>query len=302
MDKNLDEKIILALNQDGRLSNARLAQQFRVSISTVAKRVKALLAQDSFVVRAIANPNKMGYHISAVVALDVDLAEVSSICDELVDDVNISLIVTTFGRFDVLLVMDYTDWDNLHDFLENRLYCIKGIRAVEIFFVSDMPERYQGVFPEETGEPLPVIDDVDKTIIEELHKNGRLGYNVLVERLGLSATTISRRIASLCQRNIIKIMAVPNPLFFGYLSTGYLLLHVEYGRLNSICQQVVKSEHVHLVIKLLNGYDLLVGVHCKTPEILYHFIRDEVSRIQGINQIETLIRAEVRKRLVSIVR
>ena len=74
------------------------------------------------------------------------------------------------------------------------------------------------------------------------------------------------------------------------------------GKINGICREAARSEHVHLVIKLLNGYDVLLGVHCTTPEELYRFIRDELARIEGINQIETLVRAEVRKRLVSILR
>ena len=302
MNKSLDEKIVRALNRDGRLSNARLAREFGVSVATVAKRVKTLIDEGTIVVRAVVNPNKMGYQISAVVALDVDLTEVSSIADQLVDDVNISLIVTTFGRFDVLFIMDYPDWDSLHAFLEDRLYRIKGIREVEIFFVSDMPKRYRDIFRDVSSAPVPVLDDADCAIIEELHKNGRLGYNVLVEKLGLSVTTISRRIASLCRRDIMKIIAVPRPSFFGFLSTAYIFLHADYDKIDGICREVAKSENVHLVIKLLNGYDLLLGVHCTTPEILYHFIRDELARIEGINQIETLVRAEVRKRLVSILR
>lgn len=301
MDKDLDRKIIFALNKDGRLSNAQLARQMGISIATAAKRIDHLVKTDTIVFRAVPNPDKIGYNITAIIALDVDLTEVSRICDKLIDNVHISLIATTFGRFGIIMTMYFIDWKMMYDFLVDELYHIKGIRHVDLYFVSQVPKRNERVFGRDKRTTVSFVDSVDMAIIEALHKNGRRHYSSLVEKLGLSTTTISRRVASLCRRNVIKIIAIPNSSFFGYHASAYLFLHVDYGKIESVCQQLSAYKNIHLVVKLLNGYDLLVGLHFETSEMLYNFIREKVSRIEGISHIETLIRAEIRKRLVSIL-
>jgi DNA-binding Lrp family transcriptional regulator len=297
MIDNLDRKIILTLNKNGRLSNAQLARELGVSISTAAKRVTSLLRDDIIIVRAVPNPYKMGYRISAVIALDVDLVEVSRICDKLNSNLNVSLIVTTFGRFDVLLTVAFENWDMLQSFIKDELYQIEGIRNIEIFFVSETVKRYQSIFGRDGSPSQPPIDDIDMKIIGELHYDGRMSYFRIADKLGISAATVSRRVASLCEKNILKIMAIPNISILGYFSNAYVGLHVDYEKINDISEEIARYPNVHLVMKLLNGYDILFGVNFRTPEKLYDFITDKIANISGINQIETTMRAEIKKRL-----
>ena len=142
----------------------------------------------------------------------------------------------------------------------------------------------------------PNLDQVDKSIVEMLHKDGRLTYYSLAKKMDLSTPTVARRISSLCKRNVIEIVAVPNPSFFGNLSGVFLLLSVNHDEQENICQNLIKSENVHLLIKLSNGFDLLVGVHCDTPEILFQHISQHISNLKGIDRIDILVRAQIRKR------
>lgn len=146
MDKDLDRKIVIALGKDGRRSNTRLAGDLGVSVATVAKRLNHLVQQGSVVFRAVPDPDKTGYRISAVVAMEVDLTEVSGICDEFIDDVRATMIATTFGRFNLFFLMHFTDWDMLNDFLVNKVRLFKSVHQIEIFFITELTKRYHRFF------------------------------------------------------------------------------------------------------------------------------------------------------------
>lgn len=52
-----------------------------------------------------------------VVALDVEFSKVRAVCDELVNNPNISSVVTTFGRFNVILFAEFYHINELNQLI-----------------------------------------------------------------------------------------------------------------------------------------------------------------------------------------
>src|SRR5512138_813171 len=127
MSDALDQKIIDLLKRDGRYTAAGIAQELKVNAATVAKRIDRMLAEDEIAIRTVLNPFKLGFNSHAFVALDVDLAKVDSICNRLVESPNISLVATAFGRYDLLLLVDYSNWESLQEYIAKGLPLIEGI-------------------------------------------------------------------------------------------------------------------------------------------------------------------------------
>ncbi len=75
-------------------------------------------------------------------------------------------------------------------------------------------------------------------------------------------------------------------------------MNVDRNEQDAICRKLILSDNVHLLAKLANGFDLLVGVHCDTPEVLFQYISENIATIQGIHRMETLVRAQILKRTV----
>ena len=298
MIDNINRKIIFSLHRDGRASNVKLAQELGINVATVAKRIDAMLREELITIRALKNSFKMGYRLNAFIALDVDLKKVKVICEKLVDSPRTSSVQTCFGRFDIILIVDLSSWEMLLDFIKEDISRIEGINQVEINLISEVKKRGYVAFADDaaTNNNAPVqLDEINRRLIEELEKNGRLGYVDLAKKLGIGSATVSRRMSFLTRENIIKIMAIPSYSKLGFPANAFMTVHAERSKVDDICAELYSCPEVHTIMTLVDSFNIIVGAHFPTPEMLYDFILEKIAYIDGVLNIETLIRAELRK-------
>jgi DNA-binding Lrp family transcriptional regulator len=297
MIDEINRQLMIALSKDGRYSYARLAKELGIKATTVAKRVDSMMKDDIFTINAIPNPANMGYKVMAVIGLDVELPCVEDVCEKLAENPNVSYIATTFGRFDILLNAEYRDLESLNKLVKEEIPSLGGIRMVETSIVSDVKKRFQnsGNYNLVSGKPIP-IDEVDDQLIKELRKDGRAPFTVLAQKYGLSTAMVSRRVASLVKKNVIQITIVPNPIRLGRPVVAYVGLHVKPRQVERVASRLSEYSQIPQVMTLLNGYDILAVVTFKDLEVLSRFIMKEIASIGGVVNIETLVRAEFKKR------
>jgi len=133
-------------------------------------------------------------------------------------------------------------------------------------------------------------------MIKELGENGRLSYADLASKLNISLTTVSRRIAHLKNEDIIKITAIRDPSKWGYLANAYSVIRADLNKVDSICASLSVCPEVHLIMTLMSGFEILFGMHFRSPETMYEFIVNKIAQIEGVTNIETFVCAETRKR------
>ncbi len=289
----LDRQLILALQEDGRTSNFQLSRRLGVHVATISKKIQLLEQAELMKVRALPNPFKLDYRAHAFIALEVDSRQIEDISSRLMKHFPVNLLVTAFGRFDIIASVYYPSWEQLLSFVSTHLSPIGAIRRVETFLVKDIIKRYYDV---NTEDQTPVkIDQLDQQIIEKLTENGRMRNSRLAQDLGISAPTCLRRLSRLLKSGVIEIKAVPNPSYIGYSSNAFMWLRVQAGKLEEICAKLQAYKDIFLVTTLFNGYDLLIGVNGTSPEELYAF-KNKILAIEGIIAHETVIRAEIKKR------
>jgi Lrp/AsnC family transcriptional regulator for asnA, asnC and gidA len=297
MIDNLNQRIISSLKRDGRSSCAKLAKELGVNVATVTKRVDKMLDEDYIAIKTVLNPFKFGFNAHAFITLDIDLDKISHVCAQLVNNPNISLVSTIFGRYDVLMIVDFPNWEQLQDFITKELPNINGICKIDTFPIIAIKKIYNGLFRFDSffSNP-PSLDEIDHKIIEELGKNGRLSFADLAHKLNISLTTVSRRVANLKKEQIIRIAAVRNPSKWGYLANSYFCLHTDKNKVEGICAALSVHPEIHLVMTLMSGFEILAGIHISNLEAMYKFIVEKVARIDGVSNIETFVCAETLKR------
>jgi len=192
MIDEMDRNIIKLLNQDGRASYTRLANKLGIEEITVTNRIRKLLEDEIIAIRAVTNPVKMGIKVMACIGLDVEISMLDSVCTQLVDIPNVHLVITMFGKFDVLISAEYRDIDMLYKLVRETLPNIKGIKTIETFLICDDRNKYQtsngkGFL---SSDESTQIDEIDENLINELRKDGRIKYNVLARKYGISSATI----------------------------------------------------------------------------------------------------------------
>jgi Lrp/AsnC family transcriptional regulator, regulator for asnA, asnC and gidA len=297
MMDEISRKLIIALSRDGRYSYARLAKELGIKATTVAKRVESMMQDDIFTISAIPNPINMGYKVMSVIGLDVELPRVNEVCDKLAENPNVSYIATTFGRFDVLLNAEHRDLESLKRLVKEEIPSLGGIRTVETSLVSEVKKMFQVSNNRNpvSAKPIP-IDEVDDELIEELRKDGRVPFTVLAQKYGLSTAMVSRRVAALVKKNVIHITIVPNPTKLGRPVVAYVGLYVKPHQVDRVAARLSEYSQIPQVMTLMNGYDILAVVTFKDLEVLSKFIMKEIASIDGVTNVETLVRAEFKKR------
>jgi DNA-binding Lrp family transcriptional regulator len=283
-------KIVGELCHDGRTNNIELAQKLGVSVLTVAKKINYMIEEGIITIKAMPNPIKMGYQAKAFIGLYVDINKIETICSHLIKDNRVNTVTICFGRFNILLIVFSRDWENLEYFVKQELPLIDGIRRIGTYLIMDDTKWNSSTFSNDSAESKPIsIDKIDQKLIKELIINGRPNYTDLSKKLGISKPTISRRISSLIKENTIKIVAVPNLAKLGYLANAFILLRVDLVKLNTICKQLSGHSEVFLVSRVLNDFEILVGVYTANVDELYDSLRNKIESIDGILEAEVFI-------------
>ncbi|HSW58670.1 MAG TPA: AsnC family transcriptional regulator [Dehalococcoidales bacterium] len=292
MLSSFDRKLIMALQEDGRASNVDLSQKLGIHVSTIAKRIDELEEHEIMKIQALPNPYKLGYSAHAIIAIETDIRRIDEICARLNNIFNVNLIITAFGRYDIIAVAYFPAMENLLNMVSRELSTINGLK-VDTFLIKDVKKRYYG-FTIDNTEPIK-IDEIDQKIIEKLTENGRCKILNLARELGISPSTCLRRTSRLISEKVIEIRAIPNPSRIGYASNALLFLRVQTDKLENVCNTLRTFDNIFLVATLYNAYDAVIGYHASSPEELYRFKKTIIST-DGVLSGDIIVRAEIKKR------
>jgi Lrp/AsnC family transcriptional regulator, leucine-responsive regulatory protein len=135
----IDIKMLRALQKDGRISNAELAQAVDVSAATCHRRTQRLLEQ-GFVtqVRAMINPRKVNRGALVMVGVVLDRSTTESFADfekavaKLKFVLDCHLVAGDFDYFLKIRVGDMADFNRIHG---EKLIALPGVRQTRTFFV-----------------------------------------------------------------------------------------------------------------------------------------------------------------------
>jgi Lrp/AsnC family leucine-responsive transcriptional regulator len=150
----LDQKILAALQSDGRMTNQQLADQIGLSPSPCLRRVR-LLEADGVIARyvALVDPEKLGLSVSAFVRVRLDqqddrhLAEFEAAVAGFPEVMECYLMS---GDADYQLRVLVGSLSRFEDFLRYRLTRVKGVANVTTSFAL-RPVIYKTALPDLAG-------------------------------------------------------------------------------------------------------------------------------------------------------
>jgi DNA-binding Lrp family transcriptional regulator len=83
---------------------------------------------------------------------------------------------------------------------------------------------------------IAVVDDLDKRLITELARDARQTSAELSRKLGVSDTTVRRRIYRLQEHRIITSTVVPDAAKMGYTIIAIIALQVDLGSIDEVAR------------------------------------------------------------------
>jgi Lrp/AsnC family transcriptional regulator, regulator for asnA, asnC and gidA len=141
---DLDKAIIRCLQLDGRRPYAQIGRELKVPEATVRQRAERLISRGVVQVVGVTDPLAMGFQQPALIGIKVDAAKLEQIAEKIAELDEVTYLVVTAGRFDLMCEVVCADNEHLMRVLTEDLAKIRGIRStetmVELRFVK---ESYQ---------------------------------------------------------------------------------------------------------------------------------------------------------------
>ena len=133
---HFDWKIIALLNEDGRMSSAEIARKLGdVSARTVTNRINALTQNGIIDVRAVVNPETVGYGVMAEVFLEVEPNRVREVAEEAAKFPQCSYVACAAGESDISISIRVRSIEELFDFVTEKLGKIPGVRSTQSYLL-----------------------------------------------------------------------------------------------------------------------------------------------------------------------
>jgi Lrp/AsnC family transcriptional regulator for asnA, asnC and gidA len=131
------------------------------------------------------------------------------------------------------------------------------------------------------------VDAIDRGILEYLQRDGRMAYTALAKELGVSEGTIRQRVSRLQSDDILRIVALCNPLTLGHQSIRFLVRTRELSprAVASILRDLPSVAHVGVCA---GSYQLFLEATCRDQHQLIE-LQDQIRATPGVADLETLI-------------
>ena len=140
----------------------------------------------------------------------------------------------------------------------------------------------------------PILDDVNKRIIEQLQRDGRMSYAALAKVVGLSEAAVRQRVQRLLDNGVMQIVAVTDPLTLGFARQVMVGLKVE-GDMRPVADALSRIPEVDYVVICAGAYDLLAELVCTDDDHLLTLLNDQIRSIAGVTGTETFLYLKLAK-------
>lgn len=291
----LDRRIIVALQTDGRASWTAVAEVCDTSVATVARRAQQLLAAGIVRVGVRPDISHAGPVDLFILRIGCEPGRQAAVAKELVrrDDIRFLALVT--GPVDIIAELNVRTDGLLHTRLIDEVQAIDGVLRCETDLLlhkyksthdwsrqllKGQEHIYTATEPHECDPSH--FNDTDRAILAALRDDGRAGFQTVADALGVNESTVRRRFDSLRARGCISVVTlVPAPAL-GFESEIIFMITVAPANLDSAARDLATYRGVRYVAATLNGSSLMCEVILPTTRDVFDFVTKTLGRLPGV--------------------
>jgi len=149
--------------------------------------------------------------------------------------------------------------------------------------VDGMPNTEAG------AEPTP-LDDIDRSIIAELTRDGRMSVTQVAENVHISRAHAYTRIARLTGEGVLtKFTALVDPIKAGLRSSAYVTLKVSQHSWRELREQLRAIPEVHHIALVGGDFDVILLVRAIDNSDLRRVIFDQLQSMPGVLDTQTFL-------------
>lgn len=140
------------------------------------------------------------------------------------------------------------------------------------------------------------LDDVSKSIVEQLQHDGRKSYAAIAAEVGLSEAAVRQRVQRLLDAEVMQIVAVTDPVQMGFKRQAMIGIRTA-GDMRHVAEALTAMEDVDYVVQTAGSFDILVEVVCEDDDHLLDLLNERIRTLDGVTQTETFVYLKLNKQL-----
>ena len=138
-------------------------------------------------------------------------------------------------------------------------------------------------------EPVP-LDDIDRSIIAELTRDGRMSVTQVAENVHISRAHAYTRIARLTGEGVLsRFTAVVDPIKAGLKSSAYVTLKLKQDAWRELRDQLGSIPEVHHIALVGGDFDVILLVRAVDNIDLRRVIFDQLQSMPGVLDTQTFL-------------
>ncbi|MEN9989943.1 MAG: hypothetical protein RL508_922 [Actinomycetota bacterium] len=138
------------------------------------------------------------------------------------------------------------------------------------------------------------LDEVSKSIIEQLQHDGRKSYAEIGKAVGLSEAAVRQRVQKLTDAGVMQVVAVTDPMQLGFYRQAMIGVRCG-GDTRAIAEHLGGLPAVDYVVLTAGSFDILVEVICENDDDLINLLNSEIRTLPGVTSTETFVYLKLHK-------
>jgi len=301
----LDQKLLKVLQRAGFQKIRALASRLGVGERTVYRRINTMRSEGVIKVIAIPDFVSFGYRAWAKIGIKVKPRALAYVASQLAHNPSIYFVACSYGNFDIIIAVHFLNIEILTDFINSELVKINGILSTETMVLSS-PRKYYNF----CWQPPPFkkakngwdryldagpsyshfkLDQVDRNILSFLMEDGLTRPATIKSKLGIGESTVRKRMKSMQNNGVYKIVAVPNPELLEDNVWATMGITINKRPAHEILDAIVKHPEVYLASVSIGRFNLVIAVRFGNIDFLNHFVTVDLPAIDGVSYVETFL-------------
>lgn len=298
---DLDTRIVVALQQDGRASWRSIADSIDTPVTTVARRGQQLLADGIVKITAVPALGAHGDYDNFLVRINCAPGAHAAVAAALVarPDVRFCTIVT--GKFDIMAELVVYGGVSRYPDLMSGLHSVDGVERsrsdliLTVYKVThDWSRQLSGrepavadaVSPTELAAPeapeVPHLDAADWAILDRLQQDGRDTFQSIADAVGLNESSVRRRFERMRSAGCVDIVTLARSAALGMGTETLVTVRVAPARLDAVARALAAHRSVRYLAALLDDNSLFCEVITTSAAELHRFFLSTLAQLEGV--------------------
>ena len=140
-----------------------------------------------------------------------------------------------------------------------------------------------------------VLDETDREIVQILQVDGRTSNTEMARRLGVTETTVRKRLTALLDGDFIEVVAIPTPRLAGMTVSAIMGIATTLPNLRSVTNAITNRHEVRYCGVSTGRYNLIIEAFFTDHKHLMNFITDVLGGLDGVKDVETFVILTIEK-------